>query len=331
MNCLTHLITQSICYNEELVSHPTLEELSEVLECAKIITFQLVDFLQRFISYGMANNNYPRGRLTNNFGGKNQRVNRVRPMLDEPPLSPLSPQYTPEPFSPIGILSSPTRVVQPMVRPCASVPPSRIIRAPGVALSPTLTMAPPPLISQTSEMGSGDNNQNHPNAIKTIPVSVLVTSTAAPTLLPNPTPIGTPLLTSNPTVPLPTLSSEEDQLIPFSDRPFVSKYGPISRLMNLINTPTMTAPGNTISQQMITTGASTHPTNMILGRSAVPSLTLIQPLQILTATAFLTDPTSNSQYGRTFIAEPTYQNTYVSGLIEGGDNQMNQMNGSSVS
>ena len=304
-----------------------------MLECAKIITFQLVDFLQRYTSsYAMPNNNYPRGRPSSNYGGKGQRVNRVRPMLDEPPLSPLSPQFS-EPFSPMALLSSPTRTVQPVVRPCASVPPSRIIRAPGVALSPTL-IGPPPLINQNADMGSGDANQNHSNQIQTIPVSVLVTSTAAPTLLPNPAPIGTPLITSNPAVAPPTLSSEEDQMIPFSDRPFVSKYGPISRLMNLINTPTMTAPGNTMSQQMITTGARTHPTNVILGRSAVPSLTLIQPLQILT-TAFLTDPTSNSQYGRTaFIAEPTYQNTYVSGLVENGDNQMNQlnqMNGSSIS
>jgi len=126
----------------------------------------------------------------------------------------------------------------------------------------------------------------------------------------------------------PTLPSEEDQMIPFSDRPFVSKYGPISRLLSLINTPTMAAPGNGMSQQLapngINTGARTHPTNVILGRSAVPSLTLIQPLQILTTT-FLTDPTSNTQYGRTaFIADPThYQNTYVSGLIDSGDNQIN--------
>lgn len=315
----------------EEVTHPTLDELSEALECAKVITFQLIEFLQRISpSYNMSNNNnYNRNQFPKSYtpnSSQRQRVSRVRP-LDEQSIS---PQFGSEPYSPISMLSSPTRhTVQPIVRPCASVPPSRIIRATNVALSPTLAVGPPPLISQNPDMGSNDSNQT--NGIHTI--SVLVTSTASHTILSNPPSLGSLIQCGTNSGVAPTLPSEEDQMIPFSDRQIVSKYGPISRLMNLINTPTMSAPGNAMSQQMAanglnTPGARTHPTNVILGRSAVPSLTLIQPLQILT-TAFLTDPTSNSQYGRTaFIADPTYQNSYLSGILDSGDNQMN---GSSLS
>ncbi len=240
-----------------------------------------------------------------------QRVGRVRPLVHNQSVS---PHFSSDQFSQINAISSPRHSsVQQVVRPCASVPPSRIIGA------TNLTVGAHSILTQASDISGSDSNTIH-----TIPV--LVTSSASNNIFQSTQSIGE--VVSCGTACPPTLPSEDDQMIPFSDRPFVSKYGPISRLMNLINTPTMAATGNGMSQQLamngINSGARTHPTNVILGRSAVPSLTLIQPLQILT-TAFLTDPTSNQQYGRTaFIAEPThYQSTYVSGLLDSGDNQMN--------
>ncbi|CAG2179568.1 unnamed protein product, partial [Oppiella nova] len=312
------------------VTHPTLEELSEALECAKTITFQLIEFLQRFSpSYNnSSNNNMNRNKMVTNMCPNNnprQRVSRVRPLMEEHPVS---PQFTSEPFPPINLLSASSArhpALQQVVRPCASVQPSRIIRATNLTVSPTLAMGAHQLLAPTApELGGGDSSQPHLTAMPTMQVPVLVTSTSSHTLIQNSQQMGASLLSTN-------LPSEDDQIIPFSDRPFVSKYGPVRSKygFNLINTPTMSAPGNAMSQQLENTGARTQPTNVILGRSAVPSLTLIQPLQILTA-AFLTDPNSNSQYGTTaFITEPTFPNTYMSGLmdLESNESHMNGLNG----
>ncbi|XP_054154332.1 roquin-2-like [Oppia nitens] len=318
--------------NPLTVTHPTLEELGDALECAKVVIFQLIEFLQRFGSShnNLSNNNINRNKLITNItqnSNQRQRVNRVRPLIDEQSIS---RQLSSEPFPSMNVLS-PTAARHPsiptVIRPCVSVQPSRIIGATNLMVSPTLAMSPHSLLSATpgdSDIGAVDSSfEPHLNTLSSISLPVLVTTTASHTLIQNTPPIGASLLTcgTNTTTIPPSLPSEDDQIIPFSDRPFVSKYGPVRSKygVNLINTPTMTGLGNGMSQQMTVPG--THPTNVILGRSAVPSLTLIQPLQILTTT-FLTDPNSNSQYGRTFIPDPTYQSTYVSGLmdLETGDN-----------
>ena len=115
--------------------------------------------------------------------------------------------------------------------------------------------------------------------------------------------------TSRPPFSLPTaaLPSDDDQFIPFDERPFVSKYGPISRAMNLINTPTVASPGSN-SQRVCNnnnfignSNTETQPTNVILGRP-LPSLTLIQPLQqlVLTATsAMLTEDSQTFSHNQT--------------------------------
>ncbi|XP_015781044.1 chitinase-like protein PB1E7.04c [Tetranychus urticae] len=114
--------------------------------------------------------------------------------------------------------------------------------------------------------------------------------------------------TSRPPFSLKTaaLPSDDDQFIPFDERSFVSKYGPISRTMNLINTPTVASPGSN-SQRVCNnnfignSAAETQPTNVILGRP-LPSLTLIQPLQqlVLTATsAILTDDPQTFNHNQT--------------------------------
>ncbi len=261
-------------------------------------------------------NRFPAVIQSNN--SQRQRVGRVRPLVHSQSVS---PQFSSDQFSQINAISSPRHSsVQQVVRPCASVPPSRIIGA------TNLTVGAHSILTQANDISGSDSSQlnSHSNTIHTIPV--IVTSSAANNMFQSTQSIGE--VVSCGTACPPTLPSEDDQMIPFSDRPFVSKYGPISRLMNLINTPTMAATGNGMSQQLalngMNSGARTHPTNVILGRSAVPSLTLIQPLQILT-TAFLTDPNSNQQYRRTaFITDPThYQSTYVSGLLDSGDNQIN--------
>lgn len=319
----------SIYCSIETVCHPTHKELSEALEAAKIVTLRLVDFLQQFgLSHNMANNssNNRSNRFSTVIQSNNsqrQRVGRVRPLVHNESVS---PHFSSDQFSQINAISSPRHSsVQQVVRPCASVPPSRIIGAANLTVSSAVGTHS--IFTQATDISGSDSSQlnSHSNTIHTIPV--LVTSSASNNIFQTTQSIGE--VVSCGTACPPTLPSEDDQMIPFSDRPFVSKYGPISRLMNLINTPTMAATGNGMSQQLamngMSSGARTHPTNVILGRSAVPSLTLIQPLQILT-TAFLTDPTSNQQYGgtATFIAEPThYQSTYVSGLLDSGDNQMN--------
>lgn len=100
-------------------------------------------------------------------------------------------------------------------------------------------------------------------------------------------------------------SFEDDQFIPFADQPFVSKFGPISRSMQLLDTQTITgstarstsASGlghsneqlrdiwssgfGTLGNSMSSEDATTHLTNVMLGRQGMPSLTLIEPLQQL--------------------------------------------------
>jgi hypothetical protein len=76
-------------------------------------------------------------------------------------------------------------------------------------------------------------------------------------------------------------SFEDDQFIPFADQPFVSKFGPISRAMNALDTPTIT--GCTAKAVPPLEGGNcdgqTHLTNVVLNRAGLPSLTLIEPLQ----------------------------------------------------
>lgn len=94
------------------------------------------------------------------------------------------------------------------------------------------------------------------------------------------------------TCPLP---SDEDQFIPFDEQPFVSKYGPISRAMNLINTPTMAGSSSnsrcTSNNLLGNISTSTQPTSVIFGnRTALPPLTYsIQPYQNLVLHTFMAD------------------------------------------
>lgn len=76
-------------------------------------------------------------------------------------------------------------------------------------------------------------------------------------------------------------SFEDDQFIPFADQPFVSKFGPISRTMNALDTATIT--GCTAKAPVPLEGGNcdgqTQLTNVVLNRAGLPSLTLIEPLQ----------------------------------------------------
>ena len=80
-------------------------------------------------------------------------------------------------------------------------------------------------------------------------------------------------------------SFEDDQFIPFADQPFVSKFGPISREcpVNAMDTPTIT--GCTAKLPAPPEGGNsdgqTQLTNVVLNRTSLPSLTLIEPLQQL--------------------------------------------------
>lgn len=65
--------------------------------------------------------------------------------------------------------------------------------------------------------------------------------------------------------------------------------------MSVFNTPTIAAPG--MSPRM------SQPTNVILGRTAVPSLTLIHPLQQLVLTTTILEP-PNQQFGNSFVPDP---------------------------
>jgi hypothetical protein len=87
---------------------------------------------------------------------------------------------------------------------------------------------------------------------------------------------------------VPTLSSDEDIFVPFENQRVVSKYGPISRVMGTITTPSVMGSTNDIHH----TNGGTHSTNVMIGRACVPSLTYIQPMQQLVLVA---DPTGHLQ------------------------------------
>lgn len=271
---------------------PDHENLSEALEAAKIVTFCLVDFLQKHSSSHTHGGNTRTPRVSTPTSNR-PRINRVKPS----PQSQPSPSLQ-SPFSPLTILASPNRTIQ---RPCAS------LQSPNVMGIPT--NLPSSLVPQQNTLHCGETLQHtNTNSIYPLapsPVPTLFVSPNGNSNIPSGTVFAGPI-SGHTTGQPPSLSSEEDQFIPFADQPFVSKYGPISRIMNLINTPTMASSGN----GMNVSGAAhnglsntTHSTNVILGRSAVPSLTLIQPLQqLVLTTTILTEP--NTSYGNpSFVSD----------------------------
>ncbi|RWS17118.1 hypothetical protein B4U79_15782 [Dinothrombium tinctorium] len=265
----------------ESYSHPTHEELSKILESSKIITLRLVEFLQQ-----NGGNMFKSGYRSQNGNSLKSRISRPKPSFtNKMPLS-SSPGHVIDYHIPGG-----REVCHPL-----SVPPIRV-------LTPTspMTLVKSPILSPSS-FQTIDQSQN---SIHLAAVPTIIVGAAAAAGDPS---IGAELMKNDEDknednvenvegsqeVPA-SISSDEDQYIPFADRPFVSRFGPISRGMSLINTPTVVGPGQASQQKSSTLvgnpATETQPTNVILGRTAVPSLTLIHPLQQLVLRSVMTDQT----------------------------------------
>jgi len=298
--------------------HPSLEELESYLESCKIITFQLVDYLDQISSTCAYRGNRPIfTKLTNrvNHSGKPFVAQKSTPSVSPLQQVPLVHGYIDSQFR------FPKRI--PTQRPCASVQPTRIGQnvsslppqlefppqtlapmqvIPHMAVNPTMITAP------TSPLNSDQNGKTfHLAAMPVAIVDATGNQTGTATIVtPQPIAVGPPFPTITQLVPenasptevasfpqiVPPLPSEEDQFIPFADHPFVSKYGPISRAMNIINSPSIVGSSNGI----ISNSGGTQSTNVILGRSAVPSLTFIQPLQQVVLTTIVSDMSGQPTY-----------------------------------
>ncbi|RWS29458.1 hypothetical protein B4U80_04558 [Leptotrombidium deliense] len=288
-------ICLSTCFNS--YSHPTHQELSLILESSKTVTFCLVDFLQQF------------GGNTVKPGFRPQNGNLIKPRINRP--KPFTSKL-PSPSSPVidYHISGGRDVCHSL-----TVPPIRVL----TPTSPPMAIMKSPVLSPSS-FQTIDQSQNpiHLTAVPTIFVgSATSAGQTSEVTNTNCSKVATGLSResvvrgSGTQERIGSISSEDDQFIPFADRPFVSKYGPISRVMSLINTPTVVGPGSG-SQQSCLVGNSctdTQPTNVILGRTAVPSLTLIQPLQqlVLRATSVITEHSQESEHS--FNGIPHFQSS----------------------
>lgn len=303
--------------------YPSMEETSLALDAAKKVTYALLEFLEHFknVSYGTRRNSATQRHPSLPTNGR-PRVNKVKPFPETSgragipmPPHPNHPKPQPGSLQPaLGPLKAPNQLQRhhpPIQRPCASVQPTRILgNASPIPLqvpqSPYLTgpshlpsiqphhVPAPGSLGQVGESMEALNDRFNkslhlqPMPTEMVPAIILGAPMAPPpsalpqmAAAPGPGTQGAMPMAAVP--PPPPLISDDDQFIPFADGPFVSKYGPISRL-NIVNTPTVAQNSNTQNSSSQTLRNHTQPTNVILGRSALPSLTVIQHTPFMTMT-----------------------------------------------